>query len=226
MNRSGIQKLLIPYIGEPLNSDKQAPDEKIKQNGVSACIDKVNWPNYPYSPLVQVYAGYSDTSLWICFDVEKDFFRMNALLDQDAVWQDSCVEFFISTEVEKYQNSHSEQEIVYRNFEFNVQGVCLSAYGTISDRELLPKEQMDRILRFPGLAKQNLPVEGSEFDWELCVAIPLDLIGLKPGSSFKGNFQKCGDLSCQPHYVTWSRMESASPDFHLPQFFGDMELVC
>ncbi|HWR99095.1 MAG TPA: carbohydrate-binding family 9-like protein [Prolixibacteraceae bacterium] len=225
MNRSVNQKLLIPYIGEPLGSDNQQPGEKIKLNGVSANIDRINWPDYPYMPLVQVYTGYSDAFLWICFEVKKDFFRIKALLDQEAVWEDSCAEFFIADQAGSYRNSLSEAEMKYRNFEFNALGVCLSAYGTISHREMLPKEEMERILRFPGLAKQNLPEEGTEFDWELSVAIPLDLIGLGPGSSFKANFQKCGDLTRRPHYLTWSRIESASPDFHLPQFFGDMQLV-
>ena len=90
---------------------------------------------------------------------------------------------------------------------------------------MLATEQMKQIMRFPGLTRENLPDEGSEFNWELCVAIPLDLIELKPGSSFKANFQKCGDLTSQPHYLTWTSIECASPDFHLPQFFGDIELV-
>ena len=225
MNRSVIPKLLIPYIGEPLSSDYQSACEKIKLTGVSAFIDKINWSDYPYKPSVQVYAGYSNTYLWLCYDVKKDFFRIGAFLDQEAVWEDSCVEFFMSTEVEKYQNNVSEENIVYRNFEYNALGVCLSACGTISDRQMLTKEQMERILRFPLMSKQDLPDEGAVFDWELCVAIPLDLIGLKPGSTFKANFQKCGDLTFQPHYLTWTTMKAASPDFHLPQYFGDMELV-
>jgi len=225
MNASVSKKLLIPYIGAALSPDKQAPGEILKMHGVSACIDEINWQDYPYRPVVEVFAGYSDALLWICFAVKGDFFRIRALADQEAVWEDSCAEFFMSDEVEKFRNIHSDKDIVYRNFEFNALGVCLSACGTKSGREMLPKEQLERILRYPALIQQNLPDEGDEFDWELSVAIPLDLIGLRPGSSFKANFQKCGDLTRYPHYLSWNRIESASPDFHLPQFFGDMELV-
>jgi hypothetical protein len=225
MNASVSKKLLIPYIGAALSPDMQVPGEIIKLHGVSACMDEINWPDYPYKPVVQVYLGYSDALLWICFEVKKDFFRISALADQEAVWEDSCAEFFMSDEVEKYRKNHSEEDIVYRNFEFNALGVCLSACGTKSGREMLPKEQMGRILRYPALNPKNLPGEGEEFDWELSVAIPLDLLGLSTGSSFKANFQKCGDLTLHPHYLTWNRIESVYPDFHLPQFFGDMELV-
>ncbi len=225
MNRSDIPKLLIPFIGEPLSSDHQATGEKIKRLGVSFFIDRINWPNYPYQPIVKVYTGYSNTYLWLFYEVQRDFFRLEAFIDQEAVWEDSCVEFFMSTVAKEDHNRPAEEDIVYRNFEFNALGICLSACGTILDREMLTKGEMEQILRFPGLSMEDLPGEGEEFDWELCVAIPLNLIGLIPGSTFTGNFQKCGDLTCQPHYLTWTSIECASPEFHLPQFFGDIELV-
>jgi len=215
----------IPYLGSPFLSDFTCLSEHLKGSGAAASIGTINWLEYPYAPQVRLYAGYSDTCLWLCYEVKGDFFRAAAIADQDAVWEDCCVEFFVSTEMEHYTGNLDPDKIVYRNFEFNLLGVAFSASGTKNSRELLGQEQMDRILRFPELRGKGLPEEGSPCDWGLCVAIPLDMIGIQNGSRFKGNFQKCGDLTRIPHFLTWSAIASEEPDFHLPRFFGEMELM-
>lgn len=225
MNRAAAHQLLIPYIGEPMLSDYQEVESKIKLKGVTAKVDKINWIAYPYRPSVEFSSGYSDNYLWLLYEVENDFFRAKAQADQEAVWEDSCVEFFVSTGKVVENEYGSAEDIVYRNFEFNALGTCLSAVGNLGQREFLKPEEMKQILRFPGLNMEKLPIEGEEFNWKLAVAIPLILLGLQPGSSFKANFYKCGDLTRKPHFLSLYRIESESPDFHLPQFFGKMELA-
>lgn len=225
MTGSSKQKLQIPFIGEPLLSDNQEVRSKIRQNGVHTFVDKINWPAYPYQPLVQVWSGYSSNYLFLLFEVKGDFFRAKARIDQEAVWEDSCVEFFISTDTNLSKEYRLDEHSIYRNFEFNVLGVCLSAFGSKLQRESLPADEMKQILRFPVFKGSDLPEEGTEFNWELGVAVPLNILGLQPGCTFKANLYKCGDLSLRPHFLSWNSINSASPDFHLPQFFGDMELV-
>jgi len=225
MTRVAAQHFLIPYIGEHMLSDYQDVASKIKLKGVSEKVDKINWIAYAYRPLVELSFGYSENYLGLLYEVENDFFRARAQADQEAVWEDSCVEFFVSTGKVVENEYSSAEDIVYRNFEFNALGTCLSAVGTIGQREFLKPEEMKQILRFPGLNMEKLPKEGDEFNWKLAVAIPLILLGLQPGSSFKANFYKCGDLTRQPHYLSLYNIESESPDFHLPQFFGKMELA-
>ena len=216
---------MIPLMGDPLSQDHDEIRSYIKQRGVGATIGIINWAEFPYRPIVRFYAGYSTEYLWLHFEVESDYFRVKASEDHEAVWEDSCVEFFISCIGADQESLSTEGDIAYRNFEFNALGICLSAIGTKSVREFLPLEEMNQILRFPALAGKSLPAEGDEFNWELAVAIPLNLVGLKPGSSFEANLYKCGDLTKQPHFLSWNSIESESPDFHLPQFFGEMELV-
>ena len=225
MNRAESSKILIPYLGEPLLPDYQGVVSNLKSKGAAIQIDQVNWSDFPYRPAVQLFIGYSGEYLWLHYQVENDFFRAMAKGDQGSVWEDSCVEFFLSTETEKYKNNFSEQEIAYRNFEFNASGVCLSAFGTKSDREFLKTNEMGQILRFPGRLATEMPQEGSEFDWELAVAIPLALLGLEAGSSFWANFYKCGDLTTKPHFLSWKEISSEEPDFHLPEFFGEAVLL-
>jgi hypothetical protein len=225
MIKATTQKLLIPFIGEPLLSDYQDVESKIRLNGVTTKVDKINWIDYPYKPAVNLIAGYSDKYLWLHYEVERDYFRVKTMADQGAVWEDSCVEFFLSTVEVEDKEGGSGADVFYRNFEFNALGICLSAFGNINHREFLKPDEMNQILRFPGMDRKKLPAEGEEFDWKLTVAIPLGLVGLQPGNSFKANCYKCGDLTRQPHFLSWHSIESEAPDFHLPQFFGGMELV-
>lgn len=225
MNNTSAPKLQIPFLNEGLLSDYQQLGLTLKQHGVALNIDKINWNAFSFSPFVQLFAAYSENRLWLYYEVKGDFFRSKAVSDQDPVWQDSCVEFFMSTELEKFDNQHAANEIVYNNFEFNALGLCLAAKGTKSRRQSLSHDDMLAILRYPGLLNTDLPKEGDIFDWELCVAIPLNLLALQAGSSFRANFYKCGDKTAKPHYLSWNSIISPKPDFHLPQYFGELELV-
>jgi hypothetical protein len=40
----------------------------------------------------------------------------------------------------------------------------------------------------------------------------------------RANFYKCADNTRIPHYVSWNPIEVASPDFHRPEFFGELLL--
>jgi hypothetical protein len=146
--------------------------------------------------------------------VKNDFMRAHAVNDQEAVWEDSCVEFFMKSD----EN--------YRNFEFNSLGVCLSAVGpNRSSRTPLPASELDQILRFSSLTMESLPAEGEKCDWELTVAIPLSLLAVKAGTKFSGNFYKCGDLTSVPHFLSWAPISTPNPDFHRPEFFAEIELA-
>ena len=35
-----------------------------------------------------------------------------------------------------------------------------------------------------------------------------------------GNFYKCADGTDSMHFVSWSPIPTAKPDFHRPEFFG------
>ena len=217
--------LNIPFLEESLSSDYQEIREKLRRSGIPVPVDKINWADYPYQPIVQVTCGYSKLHIWLLFEVKKDHFRAKAVTDQDSVWEDSCVEFFFSGECPESVNCLENKDVAYRNFEFNASGVCLSAFGTKSDREFLKTNEMGQILRFPGRLATEMPQEGSKFDWELAVAIPLALLGLEAGSSFWANFYKCGDLTTKPHFLSWKEISSEEPDFHLPEFFGEAVLL-
>ncbi|WP_414481477.1 carbohydrate-binding family 9-like protein [Caldicoprobacter sp.] len=44
------------------------------------------------------------------------------------------------------------------------------------------------------------------------------------GKRIKANFYKCGDKTKYPHWGCWNRIDTPHPDFHRPEFFGDLIL--
>lgn len=205
--------LKIPYLKELYTEAPANLPGRLTSSGACLKIDQVNWDEYPYRPDVLVYAGYCDQKLWLHYIVENDFVRAICRKDQEPVWQDSCVEFFV------------KQGDGYRNFEFNSLGVCLSAIGNDRHtRKPLDEANLKQILRLPSLMIESLPAEDQLSDWSLTVAIPLELIGLKAGDTFMANFYKCGDETKVPHYISWSAINTPSPDFHRSEFFSLLEL--
>jgi hypothetical protein len=140
--------------------------------------------------------------------------RIHAAQDQDPVYEDSCVEFFIHTGGN------------YRNFEFNCLEVCLSAIGPDRhNRVRLTEPELGKIIRIPSCCRENLPAEGEWCDWELTVGIPLSILGIQKGSTFYGNFYKCGARTRLLHYLSWAEINTSKPDFHCTAFFPAKELV-
>ena len=212
--RNIMSMLKIPYLKEMFPRDPANIGERLMTSGAIINIDKINWKEYHQRPDVKVCMGYCDQRIWLHYLVANDFVRAVCRNDQEPVWQDSCVEFFV------------KQGDSYRNFEFNSLGVCLSASGPDrNSRERLDKESMEQILRFPSLTIESLPSESVASNWSLTVALPLGLIGLEPGSKFMANFYKCGDETKVPHYISWSAIATPSPDFHQSAFFAQVELA-
>jgi len=204
---------VIPCLSNLDPAIKADPFQPLKAEGIIFPVSQVNWPEFPHCPDVKVYAGYTGEMLWLNFSIKSDYIRACAVRDQDPVYEDSCVEFFIHTG-ENYQN-----------FEFNCLGVCLSATGPDRNNRIpLPDSELSRIIRFPSLSRENLPEEGEIWNWELTVGIPLSILGIKAGSTFYGNFYKCGAKTKVPHYLSWMPINTPKPDFHCPEYFQAIKL--
>ncbi len=118
------------------------------------------WFAFPYKPSVQFSIAHSANSILLKFYVEEKFIRAASGNINGRVWEDSCVEFFISFDGEAYYN-----------IEFNCIGTALVGYGkNKTDRELLP-EAIIKQIRFQSSIQNNV----SLIKWELAVSIPLKL---------------------------------------------------
>ncbi|MEG7530339.1 MAG: carbohydrate-binding family 9-like protein [Hungatella sp.] len=129
------------------------------------------------------------------------------------VYEDSCMECFL--------NFYPEESDRYLNFEVNSCGTMLCQVGT---------GRTDRtFIRDMGMEQPTVEVEKTEDDWKICYRIPCTLIAqiyghsdFRIGHKLRGNFYKCGDLTPHIHYGCWNRIEAPTPNYHLPQFFGEL----
>lgn len=168
---------------------------------------------FPYSPIVSFQILHSSQFIALHYVVEEEFVRAQAIRPNESVWEDSCVEFFVSLDNKK----------TYYNFEFNVLGTGLIGYGSSvkSERNRLSAGQIETVNTLTFVKKQN----GSKA-WEIFLLIPKDLISLgdEGNKVIHANFYKCGDALPNPHFIAWSNIDNPKPNFHLPQFFGELIL--
>lgn len=182
-------------------------------------IDLINWKEFNYSPFVSFSVACSSKEIFLKYRVKENYLLAVNTETNQKVWEDSCVEFFFSP----------DESGKYYNFEFNAIGTCLVGYGEQRhNRRLMDKSVVESIRRRPTLGKEPIPVEQTgELFWDLTIAIPFGLFGKREqfpvvGRRYRANFYKCGDKLSVPHFLTWSPVNTEKPDFHAPEFFGDL----
>lgn len=207
------KKIEVSYLGDA----SVLPDDALDQLPFHV-INEVSWPAYPYQPEVTFSMGYTSHSLALKFQVQEKHVKARYKHDNEPVYKDSCVEFFLS-----FDGVH------YYNFEFNSLGTALVGYGT-EDRDSrvrLPIELIKTIDRKSSVMERE---EGKEQQWTLQVEIPFPLFYKEAITNLKGmqaraNFYKCGDDLPEPHFVSWNRIVADEPNFHLPKYFGNIEFA-
>ena len=210
---------MMKTINVPLvNLDNQALDTAVEMAGARFDVACVNWPEtFPYAPLCSGRVARTKDALVVDFRVSGLDLRAQNMEDNGRQWEDSCVEVFIK----------DPNKADYYNFEINALGKVLACYGPVREgRTRRPQEQMKKILRFAHLEGGPLDKEGVQ-TWRVGVIIPFELIGVDPGNlphSIRANFYKCGDKTAHPHYLSWSPIDTPKPDFHRPEFFGELLL--
>lgn len=179
-----------------------------------------DWDSVPAIPVDRVL-WTEDTGIrargQLCYDdeylyvhlaaVEKDI-RAENTEPLSPVYEDSCLEFFV-------QVSGTDN---YFNFEINANGCLNIQYGpTKPDRvSLYRSDGVDYFGIRAGLTSDG---------WEAYYRIPLCFIRLfLPEARFEGewraNMYKCGNKTVHKHYLSWTRIDLETPNFHCPEYFG------
>ena len=218
--KTNLEKLNVPYIEAIHGSDADDVINKLEELGERRTIDSIGWKNeFPYHPLTTFSVAHSDKSLYIDFFVRSNYLRAMNYETNSAVYEDSAVGFFLQP--------HTGSSTYY-SFMFN----CI---GTVSGEicreghkpQQLPKEHLDRIIRFASCGTRPFRELEGLFTWNVVAELPLDIIGIKYEGHpimMKGNFYKCASGTQQPHFLAWQPVKADHPDFHRPEFFGDIEL--
>jgi hypothetical protein len=180
-------------------------------------IDHYLWLKNGYEPRVEVRLGWSPRSLYVKFRVGERPAPVRYTKFQDPVYKDSCVEFFV--------DMFPEKRLGYVNFEMNAAGALLAAFGPGRGhrKPLWPEDVADmRILS----GQEHGPEVGDA--WHVECAIPMALFrrlygqAIRPGDRAAANFYKCGDETEVPHFGAWCPVGTPGPDFHRPEFFGEL----
>ena len=196
--------------------------DKIKlllEAGAEATIDQVNWEkDFPKLLPVTVRVAHDGERLYLYYRVNGEAVRAMNTEDFGSVWEDSCVEFFMQREGEK----------VYRNFECNLLGTLLAAHHETREKGTQLTTEVQSVIRQSSISHRY--EDGRQVcDWTMYLEIPKQVMGFAvheslAGQKIRANFYKCGDKTPEPHFISWSPIDLPKPNFHVPQFFGLLEL--
>ena len=175
-------------------------------------IDRILWCE---DPGIRAYGQlcYDDGNLYVHMGAEEKFIRAEHNKPLSPVHEDSCLEFFFRT----------AGSVNYFNFECNPNGCMCLQYGP-SRTERINIVKDDAVKYF------DIHARRSADRWELFYKIPLGFLRLfQPGYRFSGNLfanmYKCGDKTVKEHYLAWSPVDWGIPDFHRPEFFGELRFA-
>jgi hypothetical protein len=174
-----------------------------------------------FFPVAQAKMMYDDHNLYVIFRVQDRYVRCVTKDLNGPVWEDACVEFFFSPDISQPEK--------YFNLEVNCGGTPLMHYNIVPRKESRHLEAGDlKKMEIAHTMPQIVDPELTEpVTWTLEYRIPLAMLQkyapvTKPakGVQWRANFYKIAENNSNPHYLTWSLVESKIPDFHLPAFFG------
>jgi len=180
-------------------------------------IDKINWDITDYKPEVYFKIAYCKKEICLKYFVREEYVKAEKTGVNQDVYEDSCVEFFVSPE---------HDDGIYYNFEFNSIGAFLAGSGTGRHNSTRTDPALAGKIRcLPSLPREPFTERVGPQEWTLTVAIHTDIlfrheIKELSGNEFRANFYKCGDALSVPHYLTWNPVLSEKPDFHRPGYFG------
>jgi len=212
------KRIGIPYIESLNNINLELAGDILDDDGQRDTVEMLNWVHeYPYRPITYFSIARSSDSIYIKYNVHGSMLRAIYSNDQDPVHEDSCVEFFCKL-------PESEE---YMNFEFNCIGTCQAGKrkGRNEDVVQYSLPDLKKIERYPSIGRRAFKELEGMFEWEITVKIPYSLLGIDSENlpeKLLGNFYKCADGTDSPHFVSWSPIETENPDFHRPEFFGEL----
>ena len=213
-----VKKISFPCKQPPVKLvEKMLDSLEIPYND----LNSLNWPSqYPYRPQVKFRIAYSTDEIYLQYIVQERYLR--AVYDKDEgsmPYKDSCVEFFIIP---------SSVDSVYYNLELNCIAIGTFAGGAKrTERIRFDSSVMSKIRRYSTLGNSGFDTREGEFEWSLVVALPIELFSISEiepldGRTVKANFFKCGDDLPERHYLSWNPVGTERPNFHTPDYFGNL----
>ena len=182
-------------------------------------LQNISWPEYTTTATASFSIAHLSDEVLIYFKSEEQYLSVSTREINGPVHRDNCVEFFVAF----------PDRDEYYNLEFNCLGVGKIGFGeSRNNRTMLNEMAIKGVKTMVKLSYDN--TQTNSLRWELLLAIPKATFSFNTIESFDGmcikaNIHKCGDNLPDPHYLTWSQIKTADPDFHQPTFFAKFHLA-
>ena len=180
----------------------------------TAVIPELKMGHILWEPDCGIRAGgricHDGQNLYVYLAAREQNIRAEYTFPPAPVHEDSCLEFFFMPAGEER----------YLNFEINPNGCLHLGFGP--DRQhrenVLPPDPRASFMIRTGRTKDG---------WEAEYRIPAAFLrqfypAFECAGILRANLYKCGDKTIHPHYLAWNPVGTPMPDFHRPEYFGDM----
>ena len=168
---------------------------------------------------------YDADALYVQFRcLDKHIFARTTELN-GQVCQDSCVEFFATIDPSAGRE--------YFNLEINCCGTFLLGFGPDRwQRQGISPELAGRIQIATSVAGPTKSESAGDRSWWAAAAVPLEVLSdlagrrIRPaaGDIGRGNLYRCGGAT-DPQYACWNPVGTPRPDYHVPEFFGELHFA-
>lgn len=174
-------------------------------------------------PASQVKVAYDNSAIYVKFKVDDKFIKAVYSNHQDPVYKDSCVEFFFTPGKDISEG--------YFNLEMNCIGTMLFHHQKVPRQNSVAINETDieKVEVISSLTEVIDPEKVENMSWQVSYKIPFSILKKYhnfedpgPGTIWKANFYKCADDTSHPHWLTWALIDNPTPDFHRPEFFGEL----
>ena len=192
-------------------------------------IDPTTLSNYmgerpEHFPNTQVKLAYDHEAIYVKFRVEDQYVKAVYNKNQDPVYKDSCVEFFFTPGTDVSRG--------YFNLEMNCGGTMLFHHQVEPRKDAveIAEEDIQQIQVVASMPDLVDPEIAEKTTWKVAYKIPFSILKKyhdfsdpDTGTIWLVNFYKCADETSRPHWLTWAPINRPSPDFHRPEYFGQLE---
>ena len=185
-------------------------------------VDVANWPDAnAQTPDAKFRIAHTGNAFVVNFLCTENSVAATANDMGWNVWEDACMEFF---------SQPVADDGIYYNVECNCTGTVLLNGGKPgTERAHASRETTMSIERWSSLGREPFAERVGTCTWQVVLVIPAECyfhhqITDLSGMTIRANFYKCGDKLQQPHYLSWNPISTPRPNFHVPQFFGTLEL--
>ena len=202
-------------------------DGPIWSQAQTAIIDQPAAPLKASVPITQARLLHDDANIYGVFRVLDHSILARQTQYNSWTCFDSCVEFFF----------RPNREGGYFNLEMSASGAHLLYYvrdwtpvGDYYADFTAIHEADGRLFESRSSLTEPVPNEcRGDLTWFVQFKVPLVIaekycgpIGAFSNQRWTGNFYKCGDQLCPPHWLAWAPVPTLN--FHLPEHFGELHL--